>query len=68
MLDSLYDTFLEGLSDPELRQAAIQGTTEETSIYAAFKAMEQAQEQAHKSRVFKEKIEYEEGLVLQRYY
>ena len=55
-LDLVYDAFLKGLMDRELRYEAIRGSTEGISLHTAFAAMEEA----YKSRMFIKKIEYEE--------
>ena len=55
-LDLVYEAFLRGLVDRELRCEAIRGNTGGRSLHAAFVAMEEA----YKSRIFLKQIEYEE--------
>lgn len=55
-LNIIYDAFLRGLTDRELRCEAARRNVDGRSLHAAFVAMEEA----YKSRVFLRKIEFEE--------
>ena len=60
-LNLVYGAFLKGLTDRKLRCEAIRGCSEGRSLHAAFVAMEEV----YKSRIFIEKIEYEEVQTLE---